>query len=269
MPSGAGSYEKHTTVISARRSASQDGEQLKYFGIDDGQTARIRFLEQGEDLTYALTHRIRNNFGGYSDIICLDQEDEGTSCPACQSDIKDIRIRGTKGFLNVIWRGTDESPFARGPVYKVNDKGWFEKDPNTKKKIVIGFEDSVFLWKCSKTVWEMVLVKEKTYKGIMSRDFIVSRQGATKDDTKYAIEQAVVDGGPEPFTIADASLAQSKFDVVKLTTPGTYDEMVALLNGQQTGGNNSPRQNSPDGIVPDQSDIFSGGPPVRSSAFSK
>lgn len=267
-PSGIQAYSKHATVISSRRNSSADGEVIKYFGVEDGQTARLRFLEQGENLTYALTHRVRNSYGGYSDIICLDQEDEGTPCPACMSDSLDIRKRNTKGFLNVLWRGTDESSYARAPLYKLSDKGYAEKDPNTKKKIIIGFEDGVFLWKCSKTVWEMIIDKEKAYKGIMSRDFIISRKGAQKEDTKYAIEQAVIDGGPEPMTVVDQNLAQGKFDVVKLTTPGTFEEMQALLAGAPTG-QGGPQPTFSREAQPSQEDVFSGAAPMRSSAFQR
>lgn len=267
-PSGIDTYSKHATIVNSRRSSGGSGEAIKYFGIEDGQTARIRFLEQGENLTYALTHRLKNKFGGFNDVLCLDQEDEGTNCPACHSDIEGVRPRSTKGFLNVIWRGTDESEYARGPVYKMNDKGYPEKDPNNpKKKIIVGFEDSVFLWKCSKTVWEMVIAKEKTYRGIMSRDFVVSREGASKENTKYAIEPAVVDGGPEAMTIADQSLAGSKFDVVKLTTPGTYDEMVQLLSGQNPSGDGS--RGTFQKEIPSQENVFNSGSPMRSSAFQR
>jgi len=267
-PSGAGQFEKHQSVISAKRS-STDFTPVSYFTLKDGESARVRFLEQGENLTWAISHRIKTpGLQWPQDVICLDQDDEGTSCPACQSDIKEIRSRSTKGYVNLIWRGTEESPYSRAPVYKKNDKGFVEKSTNGQK-VIVALEDSVWMWKCSKTVFEQILTKDKVYKGVMSRDFLISRKGAGLENTMYAIEPAVIDGGPEPLTVADQNLVQGKFDVVKLTTPGTYEEMVALLNGQGNIAQNSPQGYQPVGIVPDQSDVFNGGQPMRSSAFSK
>src|SRR5450631_2605987 len=103
-PSGAESFQKHADVITARRGVQGEYQRIDYFAIQDGETARVRFLEQGPELTWAQTHRVRNQYGGYNDLVCLDQDDEGTPCPACQSDNDDIRKRSSKGFVNVIWR---------------------------------------------------------------------------------------------------------------------------------------------------------------------
>lgn len=263
MPSGANAFEKHASAIAARRS-SGEYQRVDYFQLKDGESARVRFLEQGENLTWGLSHRIKTPALQYpQDVLCLDQEDEGTSCPACQSDIKEIRSRSTKGYVSLIWRGSEESELARAPIYKRNDKGALEKAPNGQK-IITAYEDSVWLWKCSKTVFEQILAKDKAYKGIMSRDFLVSRKGASLENTTYFIEPAVVDGGPEPMTVADQSLAQSKFDIIKLTTPGTYEEMVQLLSDQ-----NSAKSGFQVTRVPIQESVFSGAPPMRSSAFQR
>jgi hypothetical protein len=262
-PSGLESFERHADVISARRSSSEF-IPINYFGIKDGETARVRFLEQGAELTWAISHRIKTPGLQYpQDVLCLDQEDEGTPCPACQSDIKEIRSRSTKGYVNIIWRGTEESPYLKAPVYKLNDKGFVEKN-QMKQKIITGFEDGIFLWKCSKTVFENLLIKDQSYKGIMSRDFVVSRKGAEMDNTSYAIEPAVIDGGPEPMTPQDAVLTQKKFNIAELTTPGSYENMVSLLNGQQIQQQTSPRD-----VQPNQGDVFNGEPVMRSSAFAK
>lgn len=265
MPSGANAFEKHSNAITARRS-SGEYQRVDYFQLKNGESARVRFLEQGENLTWGLSHRIKTPGLQYlQEVLCLDQEDEGTSCPACQSYNKEVRSRSTKGYVNIIWRGSEESEYSRAPVYKRNDKGGLEKSPNGQK-IVTAYEDSVWLWKCSKTVFEQILQKDKAYKGLMSRDFLVSRKGASLDNTTYFIEPAVVDGGPESMSVADQNLAQSKFDIVKLTTPGTYEEMVQLLSSQNSA------QSAPQGTFnrePTQENVFSGAPPMRSSAFQR
>lgn len=271
-PSGSTAFEKHSSTIAARRS-SGEYQRVDYFGLKDGESARVRILEQGEDLTWAISHRIKTPGLQYpQDVLCLDQEDEGTPCPACMSDNREIKSRSTKGYANVLWRGTEESEYSRAPVYKRNDKGSPEKGPNGQK-IVTAFEDSVWLWKCSKTVFEQILSKDKAYKGVMSRDFLISRKGAGLDNTVYFIEPAVVDAGPEPMTVADQNLAQGKFDVVKLTTPGTFEEMQALLAGAPTASGPQPtfaRGGIVDGNTQiSQDDVFSNGVPMRSSAFQR
>lgn len=264
-PSGSTAFEKHSSTIAARRSGGEF-QRVDYFGLKDGESARVRFLEQGENLTWATSHRIPTPGLKYpQDVLCLDQEDDGTPCPACMSDNREVKSRSTKGYLNVLWRGTEESDLSRAPIYKRNDKGSPEKAPNGQK-IVTGFEDSVWLWKCSKTVFEQILSKDKAYKGLMSRDFLITRKGAGLDNTTYFIEPAVVDGGPEPATVADGNLAQSKFDVVQLTTPGTYEEMQALLAGAPTG-QPGPQPTFARGGEVNQEDVFN--QPMRSSAFQK
>lgn len=261
MPIGSESFTKHQGVISARKSAGGgEWQGIQYFALKDGETARVRFLEQDPEIAWATSHRIRTAGMQYAkDVLCLDQHDDGTPCPSCMSENKEIRGRSTKGYLNIIWRGTEDGGYTRAPIYKLNSKGYPEKDQQNKK-IVTGFEDSVWLWKCSKTVLELIWLKDAAYKGLMSRDFVVSRKGATLDNTVYAIEPAVIDGGQEPMTVADASLSQKRFDVQAITTPGTYEEMVAMLSGQQTGGNVQTQS-------PTQEQVFSGA--VRSSAFQR
>lgn len=263
-PSGLDAFQKHANVISARRSGGEF-QRVDYFGLKDMESARVRFLEQGENLTWAISHRIKTpGLAWPSDVLCLDQEDDGTPCPACMSDNREVKSRSTKGYLNIIWRGTEESDLSRAPIYKRNDKGSPEKVNG--KKVITGYEDSIWLWKCSKRVFEQILTKDKNYKGLMSRDFLISRKGADKDNTTYFIEPAVIDGGPEPLTVADQNLAQGKFDVVSITTPGTFEEMQALLAGAPTGQGPQPTFSRE---APNAEDVFSGGNPVRSSAFSK
>ncbi len=264
-PSGLDAFQKHSDIVSARRS-SGEFQRIDYFGLKDGESARIRFLEQGENLTWATSHRVKTPGLTFpQDVLCLDQDDDGTPCPACMDGNREVKSRSTKGYLNIIWRGTEESDLSRAPIYKRNDKGSPEKAPNGQK-IVTGFEDSVWLWKCSKTVFEQILAKDKAYKGLMSRDFLVSRKGAGLENTTYFIEPAVVDGGPESMTVADQNLARGKFDVAKLTSPGTLEEMQALLAGTPTG-QGGPQPTFARGGEVNHEDVFN--QPMRSSAFQK
>lgn len=267
-PSGADSFSKHASAITARRTAassSGDRPRINYFQISDGDAARVRFLEQGEDLTWAQTHRIRNQWGYYKNVPCMDQMDDGTSCPLCQSDSEDIRKRSTRGFVNVIWRGTEDEGFTRAPIYKRNEKGGLEKD-QMKQKIITGFEDSVWMWECSKTVFELIVEADVNYKGLMSRDFLVKRKGADKSDTSYNIVPAVIDGGPEGMTPSDALLQQQKADVMMISTPD-INEIQQVLQAQNAPGGRATNISSPN-TGSSQEDILGSGP-IRSSAFSK
>lgn len=284
----ATNFQAHQQRVEERRAAAADYVRADYFGIDDGEMAAIRVLEQGGDLVFGICHRISVEGQQFpQDVMCLDQNEDGTPCPYCQSPKKETKSRSTKGFVNVIWRGGPElaqynqqveaynlqNPHDRrrtyklAPVFKRNDQGFLEKDAQGAK-IVTGFADGVFLWKCSKTVFTMLLEKDTAYKGLMSRDCVVARTGATMQNTQYFIEPYNVDAGPEPMMVADMALAQGKYDLEAITKPESYEAAVARLQGLTTGPGPQPtfeRQ------VPNpQGDAFGpGGTPMRSSAFSR
>jgi hypothetical protein len=284
MPRGSESFIKSTERQKARSDRGRNFPRYDEFKILSGERARVRFLEQGEDITWAFSHRIIPPWSKFpNDIICLDQKDEGTPCPACSSDDINIRKRQQKGYLNVIWRGNDDlaelnekikdtdglkgPPYKLAPVYKLSEKGYPEKD-SAGNKVITGFEDRIFLWKCSKTVFMELLSKDSSYKGLMSRDFQILREGASKDDTKYFVEPAVIDGGPEPMIVADMALMTSKLDLDAITTPPSFEEMVQILSGKQEEVASVPGYAN-GGNLPDPNEVFQGQPPMRSSAFSK
>lgn len=270
IPRGAESFLKSTETAKARRtqpSAFVRADDM--FKLNDGEIARVRFLEQGDDLAWAITHRIKIPAAKWPvDFLCLDQMENGTPCPACQSSDTDNRKRSKKGYLNIIWRGSVEDQsqkYKLAPIYKRQENGAVEKENGNP--IITELADSVWLWKCSKTVFELLLDKDTKYKGLMSRDLVVTRQGAGLEDTKYFIEPADIDAGPEPMTIADNNLAKEKYNIDALTTPESFEELAAKLNGQPTVSGPQPTfsRDLPTG----ESDIFNGGPPARSSAFQR
>ena len=267
MPRGSDSFNKHKAAVEQRRenATSQFGPQADYFGIDGGQFAAVRFLEEGADIAWAATHRVPAPGRRYpQDVVCLDQEDEGTPCPFCASEHKDIRSRSTKGFYNVIWRGNigfqqvnqsilanNQAKIAQGlmpdatytlaPVYKRNEWNSPAKD-QAGNKIILGYEDGVFLWKASKTVHDLIVSKDSTYHGLMSRDFVVRREGSTKEDTKYYIEPLQVDQPPQPLTEADQALLSKKYDLGQFIDPMPYEQAAAMLSGVPT---NQPQGQQP------------------------
>lgn len=253
----ADQYDKHLENAAARAAAFNE-TRADYFRMVAGDICVVRFLEQGNELAYAIMHKIPTpNSEWGRDVLCLDQNEDGTPCPFCQSEFKGIRGRSTKGFLNLIWRG--------GPVLKKDENGRPEKGPNNQY-IVVGYADAVWLWKCTKTVFTQIKGVDTGFRGLMSRDFRIRRQGSGMKDTIYFIEPAEVDGGPQPMMVADMALAQNKYNLDAFITPGTYEEAQGILSGQINPPGPQPTfQRGPDPAE----NVFSGGPPARSSAFSR
>lgn len=261
MPTGIERFQRKQEAKEAARGTGASGMQADYFAILGGTFAVVRILEQGDELVYADVHRVPVANARYPrDLICLDTEDDGTRCPACQSDDDKIRRRSTRGFINVIWRD--------GPVYERNDFGGPKKDANGKP-IIVDREDGVFLWKCSGTVFQMLIEKDSKYKGLMSRDFEVRRTGSTMQDTRYSIDPFDPDGGPQPMTIADQALAAKKYDLQAMTKPLEYAAFVAVMNGAPSS--DGPQPTLDRGALATAANVFDPGakPLQRSSAFTR
>jgi hypothetical protein len=295
---GAETFSRHQAKVEERR-AGGDFLKADYFSLEDGEYAIVRFLEQGTDLAWAPVHRVKVPTSQYpQEYVCLDENSDGTPCPFCQSSDKEMRARHTKGYVNLIWRGGPElaeynrqvaaynqqivvqaqavgqqpdiskmqPQFKLGPVLKRNDFGGPEKGPNGEV-IILGFADAVWLWKCSKTVFDQLLDNDKRWRGLMSRDFVVSRRGSGMKDTKYSIEPVNPDVGAQPMSQADQVLVANRFKVDDHIKPKSYDDAAAVLAGIAYAGA-APATNFTRTIplpLPGQ-DAFSG-PPVRSSAF--
>jgi hypothetical protein len=264
MPRGAESFSKHNQAVEQRReeAQSQYGPKADYFKISGGQFAVLRFLEQGTDIAWASNHRVPTGGAYPSDELCLDQNDDGTPCPYCASEFKDVRARSTKGYYNVIWRGNvafqqlnaqilannaikvqngqpPDPTYTLAPIYKRNSWGSPERDPN-RQPIILGYEDGIFLWKSSKTVHNQLVEKDSHYQGLMSRDFVVRRTGNKVDDTAYYIDPANVNVGAIPMSAEDQALYEKRYNLDEFITPKTYEAAAELLSkvpGNQQGGN--------------------------------
>lgn len=261
-PSGIEAFRKKQEQ-KATQKAQYSGDRIKanYFSLKDKQYAIVRFLEQGDDITFTDVHRVPVEGSQYPvDFVCLDATDDGSPCPGCQSSNDEVRKRSTKGYFNVIWR--------EGPVYQLNDKGWIEKDSN-KRPIVTGREDGIFLWKCSWTVTELLIEKDGKFKGLMSRDWELKRTGSGMQDTVYYAEPADPDGGPQPMLLPDLTLAEKKYDLKELTAPLSYEEFATVLNSGSFSDGPQPTMDRSD-VAPSAGSVFQGdAPPVRSSAFQR
>lgn len=229
MPSGAEAFQRRQAQREAERATSTAGMiNADFFSPEPNTFVFVRFLEQGDELKFADSHRIPVMGRTIPmSLFCLDNEDDGTACPGCQSSDPKISRRITRGYVNLIWRD--------GPVYERNDYGSPKKDPNTKKLIVTGRADGVFLWNCSGDTFTDLLQKDVAYKGLSSRDCKVTRIGAGRD-TKYSVEPADIDSGPQSMTIADMSLAVEKaFNIKELIAPMSYQDFVQAMHNAQAG----------------------------------
>jgi hypothetical protein len=258
MPTGTERFKRKQEAKAA--SSGSFGPRVDYFGIKDREFALVRFLEQGDDLVFADVHRIP--IAGRTvrqDLICLDTNDDGTPCPGCQSSTPEISRRSTKGYLNLIWR--------EGPVYERNDFGSPKKGADNKY-IITGRADGIFLWKCSATVFQMLLEKDTAYRGLMSRDLRITRTGSGMQDTKFAVEPADIDAGAQQMTVADQELAAKKYNLAEITKALPWDDFVAVMNGAPVPDGPQPTM-SRDALATASNVFQNGGEPLRSSAFTR
>jgi hypothetical protein len=197
MARGFASVKEAGRDIEARKAAaSEDFPDRVYFKIDAGESATVRFLEQGDEVNWAWVHEIpvEGKLFGIK-IPCRDQDEEGRrigeSCPGCEQDLK----RTFRGVVNLIWRGG-------------GDNG----------------EDIVAMWMSGPRVFVDTLDPlESAYRGLSSRDFVVTRRGSGTD-TAYSVLPADPDGGAQPLSAADKKLAKDKFDLTYYVEPPSYDD---------------------------------------------
>jgi hypothetical protein len=201
--------------IQKRREAGQ-GAGMRWFKIGDGEQKVVRFLEEGRGIHWCWTHKMppQGNQKWGDDIPCLNQNNDGAACPGCEQGIP----KKFKGYINLIERDADK--FAQ------NAEG--RTDWNT----VVGKEDQVMTWEQGITVFEELDGLDADYKGLMSRDFKISRSG-TQLNTRYSIRPL----DPAPMSEADAKLAEAKPDLKQKIEPGTYDDMQRRLSGGVVAGN--------------------------------
>lgn len=199
MARGFSSVKEAGADIEKRKNAAAEGDFPKrvYFDIDPGQSAVVRFLEQGDEVNWAWVHEL-DPFPGKTygpKVPCRDQDEEGRkigeSCPGCEDD----RKRSFRGVINLIWRGGGEDG-----------------------------EDVVATWIKGPVVFVDTLDPlDTTYKGLSSRDFTITRKGSGRDTT-FNIFPTDPDGGPKALSKADKALAEEKPDLTYFVEAPSYDE---------------------------------------------
>ena len=220
MPRGTEGVRQAARDIQARKESGGGGGK-NWFKLGDGETAVVRFLEQGDAVAFSWGHEVPvegRDWGRF--VPCRDQDElgnrHGEPCPGCERNLK----RTFKGFINLIWR--DAPKLARnseGRLLNTNGEVW--KKGDTPKQI--GVEDQVALWSCGITVYEELDGKDVNYRGLGSRDFKVQRLGKQLN-TRYRIDPADPDAGAVPMSEADKELAKEKYDLDVEITPPSYED---------------------------------------------
>jgi hypothetical protein len=214
MPKGFGAIK----AAAEKMNSGGKGGNVLYLKLDDGESATIRFLEQGDDVYSYWYHDLTNISkaqGWKTKVPCLDQDDDGTPCPGCHKDLP----RKFQGLINVIWRDA--------PVYGTDDEGNIDWKKKTSKTA-----DQVAVWRAGIELFSKTLArKDVTYKGLSSRDFEVVREGL-KLNTSYSVEPVVVDGETKavPLSEEDEKLAESKYDLVEIARFQDYDAAEKILD---------------------------------------
>jgi hypothetical protein len=211
----------------SQRQAEGGGNFVRYFRIGDGETAIVRFLEEGEDVACGWVHLV--TVPGKKvplQVPCIDQDEEGRrnlgkDCPGCEKEL-DLKFRGK---INLIFR---DAPVQT----KVGPKKWE----------TTGHEDQVVVWDASFTVLQDLQEKDVDYKGLRSRDFKVKRIGE-EFETKYFIGPADPDGGPQPMSESDKELEANKYDLNELTVPSSYESWGVQVS--ETESETKPAKESP------------------------
>lgn len=228
MPRGFEGVRKASEEVEARRGSGGPG--ALYFRLKGGEEAKVRFLEQDEDISWCMMHEVPvENRSWGKNVPCLDQEKDGTPCPGCERDMD----RRFKGFINLIW--------FNAPVFKRDNENKIVKD-RLGDPVVTGTKPQVAVWNSGIRLFEELDEVNTNYRGLMSRPFRVKRKGEGLD-TKYAIAPWDVDEGAQPMSDEETKLAEGKYDLNQFTAPGTYDEFLKEL-GEGGGGRGGGQQNN-------------------------
>lgn len=220
-PRGFAGVREASAEVESRRGSGGPG--ALWFRLLSGEDTIVRFLEEGEEIFWCYVHEIPIEGREWGkDENCLNQENDGTPCPGCEQDLP----RKFKGFVNLIWEDA--------PVWKRDSEGKMVKV--NEKPVQIGTKPAVAIWGSGIRLFEMLDEINTNFRGLKSRRFRVKRKGE-KLSTKYTINPADVDGGPQPMSEWEKELAKGKYDLNEFTKPGTYEEFLKKMGQVPNHGN--------------------------------
>jgi hypothetical protein len=220
MPRGLGKIKEIAKEAQARKAAFDEaGPGVRFFSINDGETVKVRFLEQGDDVWYIWTHQLPKKPGQQfgDSVACLDQESEGKPCPGCNRQ----KNRTARVVINLIWYDA--------PKMKRDGDGKVIKDDNGP--VFEGTEDCVAVWNASQTVGGRLEHLHSKHDGLVQHIFEVTREG-TKKDTKYMID---LDQKNQEPNAHEAELYKSKGDPRVVIKSLTFGDMERAYSGGGVG----------------------------------
>lgn len=222
-------------------------------GNKDGGPLVVRFLEQDQDVYSFERHPFLKPGNKYPDHeTCLSEV--GVECPACRAGIRSTR----KGAYNLIVR--DRAVLRKGADGKAikNPDGSF---------IVDGYADQLVVWECSNTTANVIRQADHQFKGLMSRDLLLTLTG--NDKNPYALYPVDVDGGPQPMSAEDLALAAKKFDLNVVFKPPTQQEMASLVAkyGANSGAS-GPAQGMPSAVPAVANNPYAAGATIPADPFA-
>lgn len=220
--------------INARKEAGGGGSRY-YFKLKDGETAVVRFLEDGSEVACAWVHQLPPTEGrDYGNKVpCRDQDFDtlargvGEACPGCERGLKPQ----FQGAINLIWRDA--------PVLQRDEQNRLVRDANNQV-VVSGNEDQLAVWVAGITVFEDLDTLDGDLNGLTSRDIKITRRG-TGLNTKYTIRAASADGGPSEMSAADKALAEEKFDLTAYASAPEYEDWGKQQESQGGGQQATPQ----------------------------
>lgn len=228
MPRGFGGVRDVSAEAESRRGSP--GAGALWFRLKAGEDAVVRFLEQDDDVFWAMMHEVPVEGRSWGrDVACLDQDKDGTPCPGCERDLP----RRFKGFINLIW---DNSP-----VFKRDKDNRLVKD-STGDNVVLDRRPQVAIWSSGIRLFDDLAEINANYKGLSSRKFRVKRKGEGLE-TRYSIAPEDIDSGPQNFSEAENKLIAAKYDLGVYTVPRSYEDFLKELGqAPSQGGNGSGEQ---------------------------
>lgn len=235
MPLG---FDTIKDALASNNTVNNNSDYVDYFKLKSGDSATVRFLEQGNSIAWARCYRLppKPNQKWGSLVPSLDQDNDGTPCPFRE------RIGGNptvRAYLNLIWRDA--------PKFKRDEKGWMVKDA-TGSYIIEGVEDRVVVWSIGYRVLQTLASLDKDLKGLSSRDLKIVRQGSGPQDTNYSVYPL---GESSPLSDADVQLSEKKYDLGQFINPPSYEDALQMLS-LPVDSDQSTAQDStqPEGINP-------------------
>jgi hypothetical protein len=183
------------------------GKKFKTAGwikVEDGESAIVRVIDVGADFRDGWVHPVefsRKGRGSFTrDVMCLDQDDDGTPCPGCRDDLD----RRYKFWTRAIER---------------------EAEVENSSGKVTGYEDQVKILSGGKRLAGALNKKHKK-RSLDKRDIEIERDG-TGWDTDYTVEWA--EDEDSPLTRAEQKLIdESEIDLDRYASIPDFDDFYEL-----------------------------------------